>query len=138
MALISCGPLSSLERERKFRPLFTLSIKREINFQAVVVQKRQRNVQIARCTCKLVVFLNKAIAIYSDYIRHIHHAFIIIFETRHIGLIMTSLNVLVKLLPPSPFCLSPCFFIGVRADVTTTGNGERGTGNGSLGRGSQR
>ena len=115
MALISCGPLSSLERETKLRPLFTLSIKREIrDFHAVVVQKRQRNVQIARCTCKLVVFLNKPVAIYSDYIRHIHHAFIIIFETRHTGLIMTSLNVLVKLLPSSPFRLSPCFFIGVR------------------------
>ena len=30
---------------------------------------------------------------------------IIIFETRHIGLIMASLNVLVKLLPSSPFPL---------------------------------
>ena len=49
----------------------------------------------------------------SDYIRHIHHAFIIIFETRHTGLIMASLNVLVKLLPSSPFHLSSCFFIGV-------------------------
>ena len=38
----------------------------------------------------------------SDYIRHIHHAFIIIFETRHTGLIMASSNVLVKLLPSSP------------------------------------
>ena len=41
----------------------------------------------------------------SDYIRHIHHAFIIIFETRYTGLIMASLNVLVKLLPSSPFRL---------------------------------
>ena len=49
----------------------------------------------------------------SDYIRHIHHAFIIIFETRHTGFIMASLNVLVKVLPSSPFLLSPCFFIGV-------------------------
>ena len=49
----------------------------------------------------------------SDYIRHIHHPFIIIFETRHTGHIMASLNVLVKLLPSSPFRLSPCFFIGV-------------------------
>ena len=49
----------------------------------------------------------------SDCIRHIHHAFIIIFETRHTGLIMASLNVLVKLLPSSPFRLSSCFFIGV-------------------------
>ena len=55
------------------------------------------------------------------YIRHIHHAFMIIFETSHTGLIMASLNVLVKLLPssrtlspfplflhwrsPLPFCL---------------------------------
>ena len=38
--------------------------------------------------------------------RHIHHAFIIIFETRHTGLIMASLNVLVKLLPSPPFRLS--------------------------------
>ena len=50
----------------------------------------------------------------SDYIRHIHHAFIIIFETSHTGLIIASLNVLVKLLPSSPFSLSPCFYIGVR------------------------
>ena len=49
----------------------------------------------------------------GDYIRHIHHAFIIIFETRHTGLIMASLNVLVKFLPSSPFRLSPCFFIGI-------------------------
>ena len=49
----------------------------------------------------------------SDYTTHIHHAFIIIFETRHTGLIMAALNVLVKLLPSSPFLLSPCFFIGV-------------------------
>ena len=48
----------------------------------------------------------------SDYIRHIHHAFIIIFETRHTGLIMATLNVLVKLLPSPPFLLSPFFFIG--------------------------
>ena len=39
----------------------------------------------------------------SDYIRHIHHPFIIIFETRHTGHIMASLNVLVKLLPSSPY-----------------------------------
>ena len=50
----------------------------------------------------------------SDYIRHVYHAFIIIFETRHTGLIMTSLNVLVKLLPSSPFRLFLCFFIGAR------------------------
>ena len=49
----------------------------------------------------------------SDYIRHIHHAFIIIFETRHTGFIVASLNVLVKVLPSSPFLISPCFFIGV-------------------------
>ena len=49
----------------------------------------------------------------SDCIRHIHHASIIIFETRHTGLIMASLNMLVKLLPSSPFRLFPCFFIGV-------------------------
>ena len=49
----------------------------------------------------------------SDYTTHIHRAFIIIFETRHTGLIMAALNVLVKLLPSSPFLLSPCFFIGV-------------------------
>ena len=42
----------------------------------------------------------------SDYMRHIHHPFIIIFETRHTGHIMASLNVLVKLLPSSPFRLS--------------------------------
>ena len=48
------------------------------------------------------------------YIRHIHHAFMIIFETSHTGLIMASLNVLVELLPSSPFRLSPCYFIGVR------------------------
>ena len=41
----------------------------------------------------------------SDYIRHIQHDFIIIFETRHTGLIMASLNALVKLLPSSPFPL---------------------------------
>ena len=46
------------------------------------------------------------------YIRHIHRAFIIIFETRHTGLITASLNVFVELLPSSPFRLSPCFFIG--------------------------
>ena len=39
--------------------------------------------------------------------RHIHHAFIIIFETRHTGLIMASLNVPVILLPSLPFRLSP-------------------------------
>ena len=50
----------------------------------------------------------------SEYIRQIHHAFIIIFETSHTGLIMASLNALVKLPPPSPFRLSPCFFIDVR------------------------
>ena len=49
----------------------------------------------------------------SDCIRHINHAFIIIFDTRHTVLIMASLNVLVKLLPSSPFRLSPYFFIGV-------------------------
>ena len=32
---------------------------------------------------------------------------------RHAGFIMASLNVLVKVLPSSPFLLSPCFFIGV-------------------------
>ena len=47
--------------------------------------------------------------------RHIHDTFIIIFETRHTGLIMASLKVLVKLLPSSPFRLSPCFFIGFTA-----------------------
>ena len=41
------------------------------------------------------------------YIRLIHHAFMIIFETSHTGLIMASLNVLVELLPSSPFRLSP-------------------------------
>ena len=51
----------------------------------------------------------------SDYIRHINHTFIIIFETRYTGLIMASLNVLVKLLPSSPFRLSPCFFNGFTA-----------------------
>ena len=45
--------------------------------------------------------------------RHIHDTFIIIFETRHTGLIMASLKVLVKLLPSSPFRFSPCFFIVV-------------------------
>ena len=49
----------------------------------------------------------------SDYVRHTHHAFIIIFETRDTGLIMASLNVLVKLFPSSAFRLSPCFFIGI-------------------------
>ena len=45
--LISWGPHSSLERERKFlRRLFTSSIKREIrHFHVVVVQQRRRNVQ---------------------------------------------------------------------------------------------
>ena len=42
---------------------------------------------------------------------HIHHAFMIIFETSHTGLIMASLNVLGKLLPSSrtlsPFPLFP-------------------------------
>ena len=56
----------------------------------------------------------------SDYIRHIHHAFIIIFETRHTGLIMALLNVLVKLLPSLPFRLSPCFFIGVHRFLSTS------------------
>ena len=51
----------------------------------------------------------------SDYIRHINHAFIIIFETRYTGLIKASLNVLVKLLPSSLFRLSPCFFNGFTA-----------------------
>ena len=54
------------------------------------------------------------------YIRHIHHAFTIIFETRHTGLIMASLNVLVKLLPSLPFRLSPCFFIGVHRFLSTS------------------
>ena len=56
----------------------------------------------------------------SDYIRHMHHAFIIIFETRHTGLIMALLNVLVKLLPSLPFRLSPCFFIGVHRFLSTS------------------
>ena len=56
----------------------------------------------------------------SNYIRNIHHAFIIIFETRHTGLIMASLNVLLKLLPSSPFCLSPCFFIGVHCFISAS------------------
>ena len=50
---------------------------------------------------------------FARSLRHIHHAFINIFETRHIGLIMASLNVLVKILPFSSFRLSPCFFIGI-------------------------
>ena len=47
MVLISWGPHSSLERERKSRGcLFTSSIKHEIrHFHVVVVQCRQRNVQ---------------------------------------------------------------------------------------------
>ena len=55
----------------------------------------------------------------GDYI-HIHHAFIIIFETRPRGLIMASLNVLVKLLPSLPFHLFPCFFIGVLRFLSTS------------------
>ena len=54
------------------------------------------------------------------YVRHIHHAFMIIFETSHTGLIMASLNVLVKLLPSSPFRVSPCFFIGVRGVLSVS------------------
>ena len=46
----------------------------------------------------------------SDFIRHIHHAFIIIFETSHTGLIMASLNELVKLLSSSTFRLSSLAF----------------------------
>ena len=53
----------------------------------------------------------------SDYIRHIHHAFIVITRTR---LIMASLNVLVELLPSSPFRLSPCFFIGVHSFLSAS------------------
>ena len=49
---------------------------------------------------------------YPGY-KRLHHAFLIIFETRHTVLIMASLNVFVKLLPSSPFRLFPCFFIGV-------------------------
>ena len=56
----------------------------------------------------------------SDYIRHIHHTFIIIFETRHTGLIMASLKVPVILLPSLPFRLSPCFFIGVHRFLSTS------------------
>ena len=54
------------------------------------------------------------------YIRHIHRAFIIIFETRHTGIITASLNVFVELLPSSPFRLSPCFFIGVHRFHSTS------------------
>ena len=56
----------------------------------------------------------------SDYIRHIHHVFIIIFETSHTGLNMASGNVLVKLLPSSPLCPSLCFLIGVRRLLSTS------------------
>ena len=56
----------------------------------------------------------------SDYIRHIHRAFSIIFETRHTGVITASLNVFVELLPSSPFRLSPCFFIGVHRFHSTS------------------
>ena len=47
LKLISWGPHSSLERERKIRRrLFTSSIKREIgHFQVVVVQVPERNIQ---------------------------------------------------------------------------------------------
>ena len=67
LELISWGPYSSLERERKIRRclpvVFTSSIKREIRyFQELVVQRRQWNVQkkVWR-TCKIFVLLYKAI-----------------------------------------------------------------------------
>ena len=57
--MISWGPHSSLERERKIRRrLFTTSIKRKItHFHVVVVPWRQRNVQKEWCTCKVVFCL---------------------------------------------------------------------------------
>ena len=67
LELISWGPYSSLERERKIRRclsvVFTSSIKREIRYsQELVVQRRQWNVQKkVWCTCKIFVLLYKAI-----------------------------------------------------------------------------
>ena len=64
------GPHYSFERERKIRRrLFASSIKREIvHFQAVVVQRRQRNVQDkcdARANLLINCFLNKLIAFFD-------------------------------------------------------------------------
>ena len=58
--MISCGPHTSLERERKIRRrLFTSSMKRKIrHFHVVVVQSRQRNVQKKRdARAKLLFWL---------------------------------------------------------------------------------
>ena len=64
LELISWGPHSSLERERKtHRRLFTSSIKLEIrHFHVVVMQWWQQNVQKSVITCKVVVLFNKPIA----------------------------------------------------------------------------
>ena len=60
MNLNSKGPFPSSGREIKFRSAYTFSIKREIKgIHAVVVQKRQRNVQKSVNTCEVVVFLLK-------------------------------------------------------------------------------
>ena len=62
LELISWGPHSSFERERKIRyRLFTSSIKREIrDFHAVVVQWRQRNVQKNVLHVQSCCFANQA------------------------------------------------------------------------------
>ena len=54
------------ENSGKFRPcLFTSCVKRKTkHFHVAVVQWRQRNVQKAWCTCKVVVLLNKPIAFF--------------------------------------------------------------------------
>ena len=54
------------ENSGKFRPcLFTSCVKRKTkHFHVAVVQWRQRNVQKARCTCKVVVLLIKPIAFF--------------------------------------------------------------------------
>ena len=61
LELISWGPHSSLERERKTRRrLFTSSIKREIRpFHVIVVQVYKK----ACCTCEIVFVLNKPTAL---------------------------------------------------------------------------
>ena len=61
LELISCGPQSNLEGERKIRRhLLTSSIKREIrHFHVIVVQMYKK----ACCTCEVVFLLNKPIAL---------------------------------------------------------------------------
>ena len=60
LELISWGPHSSLERERKFpRHFVTSMIKREIrHFPSQSCSNSKEMYKKARCTCKLVVLLN--------------------------------------------------------------------------------